>query len=105
MATTKGILKYRKVQRTVQAGEDAGKKKFYATAVTDREMSFDEFVGHIASHNSPYSRGVINGVLMDALDCLQELILDGTLLNDYEVVSMYADKLAEISLSRYSLYR
>lgn len=27
-----------------------------------------------------------------------------TLLNDYEVVSMYADKLAEISLSRYSLY-
>lgn len=77
MTTTKGILKYRKVQRTIQAGEDAGKKKFYATAVTDREMSFDEFVGHIASHNSPYSRGVINGVLMDALDCLQELILDG----------------------------
>jgi len=77
MAKTKGTLKYRKVQRTPQAGENAGKQLWYATAVTDREMTFDEFVEHIASHNSPYSRGVVNGVLMDALDCLQELILDG----------------------------
>ena len=75
--TTKGTLKYRKVQRTPQTGENAGKQLWYATAVTDREMTFDEFVEHIASHNSPYSRGVVNGVLMDALDCLQELILDG----------------------------
>jgi len=75
--TTKGTLKYRKVQRTPQTGENAGKQLWYATAVTDREMSFEEFVEHIASHNSPYSRGVVNGVLMDALDCLQELILDG----------------------------
>ena len=78
MATsTKGTLKYRKVQRTPQSGENAGKQLWYATAVTDREMSFEEFVEHIASHNSPYSRGVVNGVLMDTLDCLQELILDG----------------------------
>ena len=75
--TTKGTLKYRKIQRTPQTGENAGKQLWYATAVTDREMSFDEFVAHIASHNSPYSRGVVNGVLMDTLDCLQELILDG----------------------------
>ena len=75
--TTKGTLKYRKVQRTPQTGENAGKPLWYATAVTDREMTFDEFVAHIATHNSPYSRGVVNGVLMDTLDCLQELILDG----------------------------
>ncbi len=77
MATTKGTLKYRKVQRTLQTGDNKGKQLWYATAVTDREMSFDEFVEHIANHNTPYSRGVVNGVLMDALDCLQELILDG----------------------------
>ena len=75
--TTKGTLKYRKVQRTPQTGENAGKPLWYATGVIDREMTFDEFVAHIASHNSPYSRGVVNGVLMDTLDCLQELILDG----------------------------
>ena len=78
MATnTKGTLKYRKIQRTPQTGENAGKKKWYATAVTDREMQFDDFVSHISDHGSPYSRGCINGVLMDALDHLQELILDG----------------------------
>ena len=36
----KGTLKYRKLQRTPQSGENAGKKKWYATAVTDREVDF-----------------------------------------------------------------
>ncbi len=31
----------------------------------------------MAEHNSPYSRGVIHGVLIDMLACLQELVLDG----------------------------
>lgn len=73
----KGTLKYRKVSRTPQVGKDAGKKKFYATAVQDRIMEFEDFVTHISEHNSPYSRGTVHGVLMDTLDCLQELILDG----------------------------
>ena len=75
--TTKGTLKYRKVERTPQVGKDAGKKKYYATAVQDRTMEFEDFVSHISDHGSPYSRGCIHGVLMDALDHLQELILDG----------------------------
>ena len=75
--TVKGTLKYRKVERTPQVGKDAGKKKYYATAVQDRTMEFEDFVDHIAEHNSPYSRGTVHGVLMDTLDCLQELILDG----------------------------
>lgn len=73
----KGTLKYRKVSRTPQVGKDAGKKKFYATAVQDRTMEFEDFVTHISEHNSPYSRGTVHGVLMDTLDCLQKLILDG----------------------------
>jgi len=74
---TKGTLKYRKIQRTPQTGENAGKKKWYATAVSDREVTFEDFVSHISDHGSPYSRGCIHGVLMDSLDHLQELILDG----------------------------
>ena len=38
----KGTLKYRKVQRTPQTGENAGKKKWYAAAVTDREVDFED---------------------------------------------------------------
>lgn len=74
---TKGTLKYRKIQRTPMTGENAGKKKWYATVVTDRELSFEDFVTHISDHGSPYSRGCIHGVLMDSLDHLQELVLDG----------------------------
>src|SRR5574344_2037894 len=74
---TKGTLKYRKVKRIPPLGENAGKEKWYATVVTDRELSFEDFVNHISDHGSPYSRGCINGVLMDALDHLQELVLDG----------------------------
>ena len=72
-----GTSKYRKVTRTPQTGENAGKKLWYATAVSDREMSFEDFVTHISEHNSPYSRGTLYGVLMDTLDCLKHLILDG----------------------------
>ena len=72
-----GTSKYRKITRTPQTGENAGKKLWYATAVSDREMNFEDFVTHISEHNSPYSRGTIHGVLMDTLDCLKHLILDG----------------------------
>ena len=36
-----------------------------------------DFVTHISERNSPYGRGTIHGVLMDTLDCLKHLILDG----------------------------
>ena len=70
----KGTLKYRKVQRTPQTGENAGKKKWYATSVTDREVDFEGFVSHISDHGSPYSRGTIHGVLMD----IHQHTVDGT---------------------------
>ena len=79
MATNsnKGTIMYRKVARTPQTGENKGKTLYYATAVINREVSFEEFISHIASHNTPYSRGTIKGLTTDVLDCLQELILDG----------------------------
>ena len=45
-----GTSKYRKIMRTPQTGENAGKKLWYATAVSDREMSFEDFVTHISEH-------------------------------------------------------
>ncbi len=43
----------------------------------DRTVDFEDLVTHMSEHNSPYSRGVIHGVLIDMLSCLQELVLDG----------------------------
>ena len=92
-------IKYRKVKRTPQTGENAGKELWYATVVTDREMNFEEFVDHISSHNSPYSRGTVHGVMMDMLDCLKELILDGksVRLGDLGLFSIGMSSRGEVS--------
>ena len=94
-----GNIKYRKVKRTPQTGENAGKGLWYATVVTDREMNFEEFVDHISSHNSPYSRGTVHGVMMDMLDCLKELILDGksVRLGDLGLFSIGMSSRGEVS--------
>ena len=94
-----GNIKYRKVKRTPQTGENAGKELWYATVVTDREMNFEEFVDHISSHNSPYSRGPVHGVMMDMLDCLKELILDGksVRLGDLGLFSIGMSSRGEVS--------
>ena len=94
-----GNIKYRKVKRTPQTGENAGKELWYATVVTDREMNFEEFVDHISSHNSPYSRGTVHGVMMDMLDGLKELILDGksVRLGDLGLFSIGMSSRGEVS--------
>ena len=94
-----GNIKYRKVKRTPQTGENAGKELWYATVVTDREMNFEEFVDHISSHNLPYSRGTVHGVMMDMLDCLKELILDGksVRLGDLGLFSIGMSSRGEVS--------
>ena len=51
--------------------------KWYAKSVQDRTIDFEDLVTHMSEHNSPYSRGVIHGVLTDMLDCVKELVLDG----------------------------
>lgn len=76
MATTIGTLKYCLAQvKNSQKPSEA--QKWYARAVQDRTVAFEDFVTHMTEYNFPYSRGVIHGVLIDKLACLQELVLDG----------------------------
>ena len=70
-----GTLKYRLYQDNRQ--DSINKGKWYARAIQDRTMEFEDFVQHMADHNTTFSRGTIHGVLMDMLDCLQHLVLDG----------------------------
>ena len=73
---SKGILKYRMVRR-VNPQNRSEQPKWYAKAVQDRTIDFEGLVTHMSEHNSPYSRGVIHGVMTDMLDCVKELVLDG----------------------------
>ena len=72
----KGILKYKMVTRRHPQNKSE-QPKWYAKAVQDRTIDFEDLVTHMSEHNSPYSRGVIHGVLTDMLDCVKELVLDG----------------------------
>ena len=70
-----GTLKYRLYQDNRK--DSVNKGKWYARAVQDRTMEFEDFVQHMADHNTTFSRGTIHGVLIDMLDCMQHLLLDG----------------------------
>ena len=72
----KGILKYKMVTRRHPQNKEE-QPKWYAKSVQDRTIDFEDLVTHMSEHNSPYSRGVIHGVLTDMLDCVKELVLDG----------------------------
>ena len=73
---TKGILKYKMVTRRHPLNQNE-QPLWYAKSVQDRTIDFEGLVTHMSEHNSPYSRGVIHGVLTDMLDCVKELVLDG----------------------------
>ena len=62
-------------QNQQQKGLNAG--KWFARAVSDETYDLGKLAEHMSKHNSPYSGGVIKGVLTDMVDCIKELLLDG----------------------------
>ena len=52
-------------------------KKWYAKAVSAGTIDMDALAEHMSNHNSPYSKGVIKGILTDMVTCIKELLLDG----------------------------
>ena len=51
--------------------------KWFPRVVTDETIGLEELAEHMASHNTPYSKGAILGMLTDAVSCTKELLLLG----------------------------
>lgn len=51
--------------------------KWYARAVTDEVIDLDKLAKHMEKHNTPFSRGTIRGIIIDMVNCIQELALEG----------------------------
>ena len=51
--------------------------KWFPRVVTDGTIGLEELAEHMASHNTPYSKGAILGMLTDAVGCTKELLLLG----------------------------
>ena len=57
--------------------DETAAPKAYAKAQMRENMTFADFVNHIATHNGVFSRGTVKGVLSDAVSCLVEQLLNG----------------------------
>lgn len=69
--------------------------KAYGTAQMHESLDLDAFCAHIASHNSPFSKGAIKGVLTDAVACLREQLLAGNRVCMGDLGSFYVELATE----------
>ena len=51
--------------------------KWFAKNVVEETIDLDALAEHMSNHNSPYSKGVIKGLLTDMIQCIKELLLEG----------------------------
>ena len=51
--------------------------KAYARVDYKEMYDIDKLAGHMAEHNTPFSKGTIKGILTDMVSCIRELTLNG----------------------------
>ena len=51
--------------------------KWYPRVIVEETIGLEELSEHMASHNTPFSKGAIKGILTDAVACTKELLLMG----------------------------
>ena len=98
------MIRYKKYQMT---GEKSPLKGlWYARPVIEETFNIETLAKHMANHNTPYSAGVIKGVLADMISCIKELILDGknVKLDDLAIFSVgIVSKKGAASAAEFSL--
>lgn len=63
---------------------------YYAYPVVNETYDLDKLAEHMSSHNTPFSKGAIKGMLTDAVNCIRELNLQGIAvkINDLAIFSL-----------------
>jgi len=51
--------------------------KYFAYLVIEETVNLTDLAEHMSSHNTPYSKGAITGMLTDMVSCIKELLLEG----------------------------
>ena len=51
--------------------------KQFAYPVVEETLDLDALAKHMSQHNTPYSKGMIRGVLTDMVRCIKEILLEG----------------------------
>ena len=78
---------------------------WYARAVCDETYDTEKLARHMSEHNTPYSPGVIHGVLKDMINCIKELVRDGknVKLNDLAIFSVGLKSAGAANLEDFSV--
>ncbi len=51
--------------------------KIYARAKNAEPINLEQLANHMCEHNTPFSPGVIKGILTDMVSCIKEMVLLG----------------------------
>ena len=70
-------INYSLSARVANPSEQEIEKKIYATAQYNEVINLNDLAAHIAGHGSPFSKGVILGILIDTVGCIRENLLLG----------------------------
>ena len=57
--------------------ESKAYNKWFAYPLIEETVNLDALAEHMASHNTPFSKGAIMGMLTDMCSCIKELLLQG----------------------------
>ena len=82
--------------------------KWFAKNVVEETIDLDGLSEHMSNHNSPYSKGVIKGLLTDMIQCIKELLLEGknVKIDDLAIFSLgIKNKAAANSEEDFSIYK
>ena len=80
--------------------------KYYARPVVTETIGIDELAEHMSSHNTPFSKGAIKGLLTDMVSCVKELVLQNKAvkIDDLAIFSIgIINKMGAASIKEWSL--
>ncbi|MBO5157147.1 MAG: DNA-binding protein [Prevotella sp.] len=83
-------LKFQLVKKT-NPREPQAEKLWYGNVRHENPiMELDDLAKHMSEHNSPYSKGLIKGILTDMVSCIKEKVLEGfkVKINDLAIFSL-----------------
>ena len=82
--------------------------KYYAYPVITQTVGIDGLAEHMASHNTPFSKGAIKGMITDMVSCVKELTLQGfaVKIDDLAIFSIgIINKMGAASIKEWNLAR
>ena len=82
-------LNYSLTVRHTNPSDKNSEKKVYAMAQSKENVTLRTIAKHIAEHNSVFSEGTILGLLVDAVKCMTENLMQGNRIDMWDLGKFY----------------